>query len=114
MSAVENFILDLEDSQKFLMMELHEIILSHTGVTAHLKWNIPVYETSKYICYLNPMKNKPGIELCFTKGFELDDSSGLLEARNRKMVKGVIIQEISDRLLLDINRLITNAIKLVN
>jgi len=60
-----------------------------------IRFKIPFYDCKSWICYLNPLK-KGAVELVFLRGNELIDESGLLEARGRKMVKGIIISDIDN------------------
>ncbi len=111
MSAVENFILDLNEPQRSIMIQLHELINSFPEITPVIKWKTPVYYTSKYICYLNAFKRNDKVEICFVNGSLLDDPNGLLESRNRKIVKGLILSEINSEHLEGIQKLVRQAIR---
>jgi hypothetical protein len=54
------------------------------------------------------MKNK-GIEICFLNGFKLTERS-YLQAANRKIVKGITINEITDSKLEMIAEVFTEAL----
>ncbi|MEM6722633.1 MAG: DUF1801 domain-containing protein [Bacteroidota bacterium] len=104
MNAVEAYIIDQPEVQRELLWKLHHLISSIEGVNSHIKYDIPFYEWSKPLCYLNPIK-KHAVELAFTRGFELNDPNQVLEARGRKKVKGIqfaTLSAIQDSLVLDL------------
>jgi len=49
--------------------------------------NIPYFNFFGPLCYFNPTDD--GVELGFTKGYELSDDDRLLESKGRKLVKSV-------------------------
>ena len=112
MSAVENYVLDQEEPQKTMLMILNDLLMSHGELKSALKWGIPSYETTKYICYLTPVKRTECVEICFKDGKLLSDPKHLLEFQNRKLFKGVMVSELNDELLKDIDDLISEAIAL--
>jgi len=114
MSAVENYILDQEEPQKTMLMILNDVLMNHEGVSSAIKWGIPVYETSKYFCYITPVKKSHCVEICFKNGKLLSDPKHLLEFQNRKLFKGVMISVLDDELLKDIDELISEAIALLD
>jgi len=48
---------------------------------------IPYFSFYGPVCYLNPTHD--GVELGFTKGYELSDDARILESKGRKMVKSI-------------------------
>jgi hypothetical protein len=48
---------------------------------------IPYFSFYGPMCYLNPKDD--GVELGFTKGYELSDDDRILESKGRKMVKSI-------------------------
>lgn len=48
---------------------------------------IPYFAFFGPLCYLNPTEE--GVELGFTKGYELTDEDRILESKGRKMVKSI-------------------------
>jgi len=69
------------------------LLISFPDIEPKLKYKIPFYYRKSWICYLNPIKKK-GIELCFTRGNELSNTQGLLAARDRKQIRGVIFETV--------------------
>lgn len=94
MDAVEAYILDLEQPQRGILEYLHQLLLSHPEVTCQIRYKIPFYSRKKWVCYTNPREG--GIELAFIQGAELSNEQGLLQARGRKMVTGVVFQSVGD------------------
>jgi hypothetical protein len=78
-----------------LLYQLHGLIASFPGVYGKIAYKIPFYYRKSWICYLNPLRGG-GVELAFTRGNELHDESGLLEARGRTQVRGICFQRPSD------------------
>jgi len=95
MSKVLDMIMEQEPHQKAIMEYLHELMCSYPEVTSKIRYRIPFYYKKSWICYLNPIK-KEGVELAFIRGNELSNEQGLLDARGRKQVAGVIFTKLSD------------------
>lgn len=95
MNEVESFIYKYEGQEKEIMLTLYNLMSDFPGVTSRLTFNLPFFYRKSWICYLYPVK-KGGIELVFTRGNELSDEGGLLNARGRKLVKGVIFKTTAD------------------
>ncbi|GJM31841.1 MAG: hypothetical protein DHS20C18_08420 [Saprospiraceae bacterium] len=95
MDAVEAYITELAQPQRGIMHHLHELITSYPEVTAKIRYKIPFYYCRSWICYLNPVKDR-GVELAFTRGNELSNEQGLLNARGRKQVSGVIFHQLKE------------------
>jgi hypothetical protein len=89
MDDVESFLFDLEGVQAETAWFLHQQIMSYPEVKCKLRYKIPFYDRKSWICYINPVKNSK-VELVFIRGNELDDYEGVLQARGRKMVKGLV------------------------
>jgi hypothetical protein len=94
-NEVELFIEDLIDNQKVIMQQLHPTITSFPEVISKIRYKIPFYYRKSWICYLNPVKGDK-VELAFTRGNELSNEQGLLQANGRKQVRGVIIENAND------------------
>ncbi len=92
MNEVELYIDRQEGNQREVMLFLHDLLLRQFQLHPKLSFKIPFYYGKKWILYLNPLKNG-GIECCFTQGHLMQDDSGLLLAKGRKLIKGI---EISD------------------
>ena len=59
-----------------------------------ISYHIPFFYFYGPLCYLSP--NNDGVDLSFVKGNELEDESGLLDARDRKQVKSVTLYSIAE------------------
>ena len=95
MNDIEAYLSDLDSPQQEMMDYLHQLITSYPEVTAKIRYKIPFYYRRSWICYLNPTKDK-GVELAFTRGNELSNEQGLLDARGRKQVSGVVFYQLKD------------------
>jgi hypothetical protein len=94
MNTVEDYIHDRPVEEQKILTVLHEFIQSFPNIIPKIRYNIPFYYRTSWICYLNPVKG--GIEINFLHGHQIDDPFGLLKARGRKMVKGWIITQLED------------------
>ncbi len=113
MKAVEEFILNYPGPQKEVLGFLHQHFEA-AGLKAKIAYGLPFYDGRKWICYLHPLKNSSQTELCFTRAHQFEDPSGLLKARNRKQIKGLIIEDLESIPLEEINRILEAAIALDN
>ena len=95
MQEVEEFIYQLDENQRDLMLYVHERLLSQPGVTARIRYKIPFYDRISWICYLNPLK-KGGIELAFVRGDELSNAQGILDFKGRKQVCGIELHSLAE------------------
>ncbi len=93
MDSVADYIADLTGRQKDLMEHLHKMLTIEFDLEPKLRYGIPFYYKKSWICYLNPLKEDK-LELAFLRGSELSNEQGLLDARNRKMVKGIELSNI--------------------
>lgn len=69
-----------------------------------MRYKIPFYDHKSWVCYLNPVKNG-GVELAFVRGNQLSNDQGLLQANNRKQIRGITmfkVAEIPEREILEI------------
>lgn len=105
MDACLDYIFEREEGvQRDTLLHLHELITSFPEVTGKIRYKIPFYDRRSWICYLNPIKDDR-VELAFTRGNELSNEQGLLEARGRKQIRGVIfasVEEIPDEVVLEV------------
>jgi len=95
MEAIFQFIDRYEGDQQKVLQYLHNLLVSFPDIEPKLRYKIPFYYRKSWICYLNPLK-KTSIELCFTRGNELSNQQGLLEARDRKQIRGIIFEKVAD------------------
>ncbi|MEQ8706087.1 MAG: DUF1801 domain-containing protein [Phaeodactylibacter sp.] len=94
MTAVETYILNLEEPQRGILEYLHQLLMANPEVTCNIRYKIPFYSRKSWVCYTNPRDG--GIELAFIQGAELSNEQGLLQARGRKMVTGVVFYAVDD------------------
>jgi len=111
MTAVEDYIYSLDDSQRELMLAIHKLLSEELDLTDKLRFKIPFYYRKSWICYLNPIKNK-GIEVAFLRGNELSNSQGLLDSKGRKQVWGIELTKLSEIPFKELNEIIQEAILL--
>ncbi len=111
MHPVETFIYRHEGQQKEIMLYFYHLISEQPGVISKISFGIPFFNRKSWICYLNPKKGG-GVELVFTRGNELSNHSGLLKARNRKLVRGVVFNSLKDIPFGEINEIIQEALLL--
>jgi len=90
----QDYLLDLEGTPRALMEQLAGRILQFPEVVCKIRYRIPFFYRHSWVCYLNPVKGG-GVELAFLYGHQLTDPFGLLEARGRKMVKGIRLYELA-------------------
>lgn len=91
----DDFVSGIPDHPREILERLNHLLLSYPGMHCKMRFRIPFYDCKSWICYLNPLK-KGAVELVFLRGRELADESGLLEARGRKMVKGIAISDAAN------------------
>lgn len=90
MTAVHDYILEQKGNQRAILSALDQFIMSYPAVTSRLRYGIPFYDRSTWVCYLNTIKGD-GIELVFLQGKKLSNESGHLQDKGRKMVAGISI-----------------------
>lgn len=90
---VQIYIDERDGNQKAIMQQLHQTITRFPEVTAKIRYKIPFYYRKSWICYLNPVKGDK-VEFAFTRGNELSNEQGLLQANGRKQVRGIIFNNV--------------------
>ncbi len=95
--TIQDYIFSLENPQQAELMDgAHNLIESLVPqIKASIKWKVPYYEYVKHMCYLTPQKNG-GIELCFVHGKLFSNEHGLLQAKDRKYVRGLQINSLEE------------------
>jgi hypothetical protein len=91
---VSGFISRQPEPNKAIMTVLRSWILDlgrHTEEKISNK--IPYFSFFGPMCYLNPTDE--GVELGFTKGYELSDDDRILESRGRKMAKSITFYSLT-------------------
>ena len=91
MQAVYDYIYARDENVKEIMLQLHEHFIG-IGLQPKIRFGLPMYYQRTWLCYLNPKKTG-GVELVFMRGRELSNAHGLLEARGRTQVTGVILRD---------------------
>jgi hypothetical protein len=94
MEAIAAYIEQQTPAQQQILYHLHDYFLSFPNISVKKRYRIPFYDQKTWICYTNA-KKKTGVELVFLNGRELSDYP-TLEARGRKMVKGILYQDVAD------------------
>ena len=93
MDPVEDFLVDFEGDQGDVLAYLDAFICSCPEIQPRIRYRIPFYYRKSWICYLNPLKDR-SVELAFfSRGNELSNVQGLLDAKGRKQVAGVIFHQ---------------------
>jgi len=95
MNEVEEYIYGFEGETLEVMKYLHHLMMDQPGIYCKLSFKIPFYYRNSWICYIYPQK-KGGIEFVFTRGKELSNEQGILEARSRKEVAGIRLKTLDD------------------
>ncbi len=111
MDDVQDFIVRREEPQRSILRYFQSLLMSYPGVTSKISYGIPFYYRKSWICYLNPLKNG-GMELGFTRGNELSNGQGLLEAKNRKQIRGISFLSIDDIPEVAVHEIINEALLL--
>ncbi|MFM2286760.1 MAG: hypothetical protein RLZZ543_2257 [Bacteroidota bacterium] len=90
MNAVETYIHDLTQEQRSLFHAIRELIIdAGPAVTEKIAYRIPFFYSFGPLCYLNPYNG--GVDLGFHRGMELSDAQGILETRDRNVVRSIAI-----------------------
>ena len=91
---VSGFISQQAEPNKGMMTILRSWVLDlgrHTEEKISNK--IPYFSFFGPMCYLNPTDE--GVELGFTKGYELSDDNRILESKGRKMVTSITFYSVT-------------------
>lgn len=94
MGNVNDFVYQSERPFRDVLVCLHEMLVEQYGLKTVLRYRIPFYDRYKWICYLNPVRDR-GIELAFIRGAELSNAQGILDPGGRKHVAGIILDDVS-------------------
>ena len=94
---IDDYIESKDNSIKLLLVHLRKIImLAHPNIREQISWNTPFFYCFDHLCYFSIIKKTKGVEVCFVKGFHLSNESGLLDAKDRKLVKGITFTSLTD------------------
>jgi uncharacterized protein YdeI (YjbR/CyaY-like superfamily) len=93
--TVRDYIASQPDPQQEIMRIIRSWILDLGSYTQEkISYKIPYFYFYGHLCYLNPVKD--GVDLSFTKGYELEDEHKILELRGRKRVKSVTFFSVAE------------------
>ncbi len=104
MSEVEDYIYQHEGQQREVMLYLHQLLTADLGLRCKMRYKIPFYDGRSWICYMNAVKDAQ-VELAFVRGHALSNAQGLLDAKGRKQVAGIVFgsrSEIPQESLLEV------------
>jgi hypothetical protein len=109
MTEVEEYIYNLEGSQREIMLYFHKLLSVELNLTDRIRFKVPFYYRKSWICYLNPTKNNT-VEFAFVRGNELSNSNGLLESKGRKQVLSIEVTNLSKLPFSELSEIIQEAI----
>jgi len=92
---VRQFINEQPQPQREMMTILRSWILdlgSHTQ--EKISYKIPYYSFYGTMCFLSPQED--GVDLGFTKGYELSNDQKILESKGRKLVRSVTLHSVAE------------------
>ena len=84
------------------LLALRQIILDfHPDITETFKWKCPFYLYKGYLAYM--YINKKGLHLAFANGAKFDDTHGILQGKDRKLIRLITIDPSQDFPIKDIH-----------
>lgn len=96
MQSLLDFLDTLPEPQRLLVVALHDHIVEvQPPIAVRMVYGIPFFYKGKRLAYLNP-KKEGSVDLGFTRGHAMDDSSGLLEAKGRAQIKSASFQTVEE------------------
>jgi len=91
------FVESLSDTQKDIVIYLHELIKGNPNIVAKIRYKVPFYFIKTWFAYINPSKkDKSSVELCFLRAREFDFFHPIIDFRDRKLVGGIMIDSYDD------------------
>ena len=111
MNEVEDYILNQVQSKKDILLYFHNIFIERYRLKPKITYKIPMYYGKKCIVYLNA-DNRAGVDLAFIEGYQLKKDFGILERKNRKMVKSIEFNSIEKIYEEKVLRLLEEAISI--
>ena len=79
------------DAQRATAEYLRDLVLSaHPGIKEKIRFGSPFFDLTNWFIYISAPPRGP-VELCFMQGYLMADAVGLLEARDRQMVRSVAV-----------------------
>lgn len=110
MNPAEEYILNFKGAQKELLAFLHHYFVAE-GLRAQLSYGLPFYYGKRWICYLKSNKNG-SLDLSFTRANQFEDPTGLLEDRDRRQIKSLVLWPNQDLPMEAIEQILAAAISL--
>lgn len=95
MARVEDYLFEYEGEQRRLLDFFHAFLSEDLDLLPKIRYNIPFYYGKSWICYLNTAKDG-SVELAFTRGNELSNAQGILEAKGRKQVMSMSFKSLKE------------------
>ena len=95
MSAVVEYIFRYQGKEKEVLLYFHEFLSSHFLLEPKIRYNIPFYYGKTWICSLHVNK-KGKVEFTFIRGNELNNESGLYDAKGRKLLISKTFENVED------------------
>ncbi|HQV00770.1 MAG TPA: hypothetical protein PLO59_06390, partial [Bacteroidia bacterium] len=109
--GVISFINDLDNKpQQKIMWALHNMFVSYPQISGKVKFNIPFYYHTTWVCYLKPIK-PDAVEVCFMRGFDIQLYPKILLSKNRSMVKGITVTKLTPKLMRQVETVFIEAIE---
>ncbi|MDX5325267.1 MAG: DUF1801 domain-containing protein [Bacteroidota bacterium] len=94
---VEEFIGSHNGETRDILWEVHRLILAFPDIRPRIRYRIPFYDHTKWVCYLNPLKKGPHlVELCFIRGAEWTHLFPILHLQGRKQIAGIRFSTLAD------------------
>lgn len=92
---VRQFINEQPQPQREMMTILRSWILDLGSNTQEkISYKIPYFSFYGTMCYLSP--HTDGVDLGFTKGYELSNDKKMLESKGRKQVKSITFYSVAE------------------
>ncbi len=94
---IDDFIESKDTNIRPLLAQIRNtIMVSHPQIREQISWNLPFFYCFDHLCYLSVSKKTKDVEVCFAKGFHIKDEAGVLDAKDRKLVKGITFTDLAD------------------
>ncbi len=97
--TVDEYIQQQSPSQQQILCWLRGILLTSSDeLRETVRWRIPFYMfRGSHVCYLNVLRQEASaIDLAFLDGYQLPDEAGLLQERDRRMVKSIVVRDLTE------------------
>ncbi len=111
MSEVENLIYQFDNSQREILLFLHNMLTKEYGLTDKITFKNPCYYNKSWICYLKSVRSE-SIELAFLRGNELSNVQGILKSHGRKQLRSIEFSEIKEIPIESVKEILQEAILL--